>query len=259
MLGQYNAFEFDEKSAWLKEHPSTTREILTLCDDLKVLSKYDFRQLLKWRMKISTEMKKEEKKNKTQVELDEEAKLEKQEKKELTEEEKLTEELHERLLRLKADKKRKKRKVLEKKRKFQHKIDTKQIIPGDTIEVEDSDLFSISQFKSNEDLDAIETAEPDIVLTREEIEEDKVTEKTKREMLLEQTELEPDENDEDAYNRILESYLDNMYGMYKEKKGLDIKELKRKKKVRVRDENLTLDDLPGGIQDKKKKKRRKGK
>jgi len=136
--------------------------------------------------------------------------------------------LHERLLRLKADKKRKKRKVLEKKRKFQHKIDTKQIIPGDTIEVEDSDLFSISQFKSNEDLDAIETAEPDIVLTREEIEEDKVTEKTKREMLLEQTELEPDENDEDAYNRILESYLDNMYGMYKEKKRIGYQRIEKK-------------------------------
>jgi len=81
MLGQYNAFEFDEKSAWLKEHPNTTREILTLCGDLKVLSKYDFRQLLKWRMKISTELKKEEKKNKSQVELDEETKLERQEKK----------------------------------------------------------------------------------------------------------------------------------------------------------------------------------
>jgi len=88
--------------------------------------------------------------------------------------------LHERLLRLKADKKRKKRKVLEKKRKLQHKIDNKQIIPGDTIDVEDTDLFSINQFKSNEDLDAIETAEPDIVLTREELEEDKMIEKTKK-------------------------------------------------------------------------------
>jgi len=77
-------------------------------------------------------------------------------------------------------------------------------------------------------------------------------------MHLQETELEPNENDEDAYNRILESYLDNMYGMYKEKKGLDIKELKRKKKVKVRDENLTLDDLPGGIQDKKEKKGKEG-
>ncbi len=53
MLGEFNAFEWDEESTKLyRNHKATTDELITLMGDLKVLSKMDFKQLLRWRIKM---------------------------------------------------------------------------------------------------------------------------------------------------------------------------------------------------------------
>uniref|UniRef100_A0A803N063 Putative rRNA methyltransferase n=1 Tax=Chenopodium quinoa TaxID=63459 RepID=A0A803N063_CHEQI len=52
-LGKVTSISFgDDSSLPLKEHPSTTEEVITLCEDLRVLGKQDFKQLLKWRINI---------------------------------------------------------------------------------------------------------------------------------------------------------------------------------------------------------------
>uniref|UniRef100_A0A803MXW3 Putative rRNA methyltransferase n=1 Tax=Chenopodium quinoa TaxID=63459 RepID=A0A803MXW3_CHEQI len=46
-LGKVTSISFgDDSSLPLKEHPSTTEEVITLCEDLRVLGKQDFKQLL---------------------------------------------------------------------------------------------------------------------------------------------------------------------------------------------------------------------
>ncbi|KAG8730533.1 AdoMet-dependent rRNA methyltransferase spb1, partial [Ceratobasidium sp. 423] len=57
VLGSSNqiTFKTDEEKEWLK-HESTTSDILTNCEDLKVLGKGDFKRLLKWRTTIREEI-----------------------------------------------------------------------------------------------------------------------------------------------------------------------------------------------------------
>ncbi|KAL2897129.1 AdoMet-dependent rRNA methyltransferase spb1 [Bienertia sinuspersici] len=52
-LGEVTSISFDDPSSSpLKDHPLTTDEIRFLCEDLRVLGKQDFKQLLKWRINI---------------------------------------------------------------------------------------------------------------------------------------------------------------------------------------------------------------
>eukprot|EP00817_Percolomonadidae_sp_ATCC50343_P007924 CAMPEP_0117427824 /NCGR_PEP_ID=MMETSP0758-20121206/7615_1 /TAXON_ID=63605 /ORGANISM="Percolomonas cosmopolitus, Strain AE-1 (ATCC 50343)" /LENGTH=604 /DNA_ID=CAMNT_0005213733 /DNA_START=527 /DNA_END=2338 /DNA_ORIENTATION=- len=51
-LMTYSIIEFDEASAPYFDHPETSDEIKKLCEDTKVMGRYDFRQLLKWRIKM---------------------------------------------------------------------------------------------------------------------------------------------------------------------------------------------------------------
>lgn len=57
LLGSMNMIEFvtDEEKAWLKSR-HTTPDIIVNCEDLKVLGKSDFKQLMKWRLAIRLEI-----------------------------------------------------------------------------------------------------------------------------------------------------------------------------------------------------------
>lgn len=77
MLGQFTKFQLEapgaatpstgvtpadsppvaEISAAIRQHPSTTSEIRALCDDLQVLGRSEFKQLLKWRLDIKKTLK----------------------------------------------------------------------------------------------------------------------------------------------------------------------------------------------------------
>lgn len=58
MLGSLNRFSFAEKTggdlaiAAISKLPETTPEIISCCEDLRVLGKKDFRKLLKWRLSV---------------------------------------------------------------------------------------------------------------------------------------------------------------------------------------------------------------
>ncbi|KND02374.1 23S rRNA (uridine(2552)-2'-O-)-methyltransferase [Spizellomyces punctatus DAOM BR117] len=68
VLTQSNALRFDQDDfgKTLAEHPLTTKELKMCCEDLKVLGKKDFKDLLKWResirLDLGLEKKKEERK-----------------------------------------------------------------------------------------------------------------------------------------------------------------------------------------------------
>jgi len=99
-LAQWNEFKFEgdeEIIQYIEEHELTTDELKALCSDLKVLSKSEFKQLLKWRIKMKDALKAtaldgEESEEESDEESDEEEELDEEEKKR-REEESMLEEL----------------------------------------------------------------------------------------------------------------------------------------------------------------------
>ncbi|KAK6350017.1 AdoMet-dependent rRNA methyltransferase spb1 [Orbilia brochopaga] len=85
LLGSLNKFTFTDKNdiatAAITRMPETTQEIRRCCDDLRVLGRRDFKQLLKWRLAIrdkfgwSAKKKKEEEESKAEAERAEEAEI----------------------------------------------------------------------------------------------------------------------------------------------------------------------------------------
>jgi hypothetical protein len=52
VLSDVNQLVFDDAAKGLKDHPATSEEIVACCDDLKLLGKLDFKNLLKWRTAV---------------------------------------------------------------------------------------------------------------------------------------------------------------------------------------------------------------
>ncbi|CAL5395674.1 unnamed protein product [Camellia sinensis] len=53
ILGSVTSIDFKDPACLpIKDHTLTTEEVETLCDDLRVLGKQDFKHLLKWHMSI---------------------------------------------------------------------------------------------------------------------------------------------------------------------------------------------------------------
>ena len=52
MLSDVNQLVFDPPALEVFRHPATTDEIKSCCEDLKLLGKLDFKNLLKWRTEI---------------------------------------------------------------------------------------------------------------------------------------------------------------------------------------------------------------
>ena len=136
ILSNYNAITWDSKE--IENHPSTVEEIKELFKDLKLLGKRDVRDILKWKRDIQKFLSKNDPKP-----------IIEKEEKVLTEEERellLDQELENQIRQQIQKKRRKLKKVREKNRKMQRKIDLNMIIPGDTIEQgEDQELFSASK------------------------------------------------------------------------------------------------------------------
>ncbi|KAI9268979.1 Spb1 C-terminal domain-containing protein [Phascolomyces articulosus] len=122
-LGSYNqmVFESDESRALLKKE-ITTEDIKVNCEDLKVLGKRDFKELLKWRTAIRDEFKMNEKAKMEEVVVEEEP---------LDEDEQLEMELENLSKEEAAKRKRAKRKANEKKMKDIHRMQLNMTAPTD--------------------------------------------------------------------------------------------------------------------------------
>ncbi|CAL1384933.1 unnamed protein product [Linum trigynum] len=152
VLGSVTSITFeDPDSLRIKELELTTEEVKSLCDDLRVLGKQDFKHLLKWRMQIRKALS-------PSVEATP-AVAESEEKKEVDEDDRLLNEMEELTDAMERKKKREK-KILAKRRA---KDKARKAI-GMTMDVledgyNDIELFSLSSIKGKKDLVAVDTAE----------------------------------------------------------------------------------------------------
>ncbi|KAK7264286.1 hypothetical protein RJT34_31893 [Clitoria ternatea] len=153
ILGSVTSITFtDPADLPMKDHELTTEEVKSLCDDLRVLGKQDFKHLLKWRIHIRKALSPTQKSVPTTTEqmdnehnVDEEDRL-------LTEMEELTSVM---------DHKKKRAKKLLAKRRAKDKARKATGMQMDAIEdgYVDQELFSLSSIKGKKDLVAVDDTE----------------------------------------------------------------------------------------------------
>lgn len=196
-----------KKNDRYKNHKKTNQEILSLCSDLRVLGKSDFKALLKWRIEMREYKKEISEKN--DINKEENPVLTEEQEKE-DEEQNLTKELDLKIEELNKKNKKRKKKEKEKKKKLQQKIELNMILPDDKWDMEnDYELFSLNNIKKYSDLEKIiDVPIPEINLEENEKKEKELDNKLKEDDLL---------NDEEKYNEEIENILDQMYEQYLEK------------------------------------------
>lgn len=202
LLSNTTELVFDDDT--IANHPLTTLEITECCKDLKVLGKQELRALLSWRKKIRSQL------------YSEESKAEKPEEKEAEEEDedaKIQRQIAELQDSENKELKKKRKKVREEKKKLQHKMDMKMILPKDVSEMtEDLELFKLKNIKTKKHLS--EVSEGGVMLVDEEKEEDELEEMPPRKLVekysrYSDSEMEYDEPDESSHSEDEDSDLND--------------------------------------------------
>ncbi|ERN08169.1 hypothetical protein AMTR_s00018p00145570 [Amborella trichopoda] len=209
LLGSVTCIAFEDPACLtIKEHSLTTEEIKALCDDLLILGKQDFKQLLKY--KVASPKASDEEDGMTTQENDDEHIL--------NEMEELTYVL---------DSKKKRAKKLLAKRRAKEKSRTKIGMQIDAMEdgYIDNELFSLSSIKGKKDLQAVDSTEFDY------INGDNVESESEETGVCEGEEDSPGDIDSDEehrrYDEQLEEFLDQAYERFVTGKERSSKQRKR--------------------------------
>ncbi|XP_021730562.1 adoMet-dependent rRNA methyltransferase spb1-like [Chenopodium quinoa] len=162
-LGKVTSISFgDDSSLPLKEHPLTTEEVITLCEDLRVLGKQDFKQLLKWRINIRKALSPIGKTTFTVVNIDQENKnVDKEEDEDGdedgNEDEKVLNEMEQLTHDVERKKKREKKILAKRRAKDKARKATGMQIDALQDGYVDNELFSLASIKGKDDLATIDT------------------------------------------------------------------------------------------------------
>ncbi|BBH05919.1 FtsJ-like methyltransferase family protein [Prunus dulcis] len=235
ILGSVTSINFEgEASLLIKEHALTTEEVQTLCDDLRVLGKQDFKHLLKWRVQIRKALSPEKANASTAKEVENEENKEDDEDKILNEMEELT---------YAMERKKKRTKKLLSKRRAQDKVRKATGMQIDALQdgYTDNELFSLASIKGKKDLVAVDSTEYDGEngdLGDSENEESH--EQTQEES---SSDIDSDE-ERRRYDAQMEYLLDQAYEQYVSKKEGSAKQRKRIKQANSEDAQL-LEDVDG--------------
>ncbi|ONH91120.1 hypothetical protein PRUPE_8G094400 [Prunus persica] len=235
ILGSVTSINFEgEASLPIKEHALTTEEVQTLCDDLRVLGKQDFKHLLKWRVQIRKALSPEKANASSAKEVENEENKEDDEDKILNEMEELT---------YAMERKKKRTKKLLSKRRAQDKVRKATGMQIDALQdgYTDNELFSLASIKGKKDLVAVDSTEYDGEngdLGDSENEESH--EQTQEES---SSDIDSDE-ERRRYDAQMEDLLDQAYEQYVSKKEGSAKQRKRIKQANSEDAQL-LEDVDG--------------
>lgn len=225
VLGSFTSMIFDDPACLaIRDHTLTTEEVKSLCDDLRILAKQDFKYLLKWRMQIRKALSPEKTKTPTVVE---------SESKE-DEEERVLNEIEEKTNIL--EKKQKKQKKLQAKRRAKEKARKALGIQVDATEdgYGDQNLFSLSSIKGHKDLVAVDNSEYDKETAEVSDEsDDEAQEHSSSDLDSEDERRRHDDNIEALFDEAYEQYLGRVEGKSKQRK--------RSKQAHLEDDQLLQD------------------
>ncbi|KAF7730190.1 AdoMet-dependent rRNA methyltransferase spb1 [Apophysomyces ossiformis] len=218
VLGTYNQLVFDSDEAReLLKKSITTDEIKANCEDLKVLGKRDFKELLKWRTAIREEYKLDKKEEKKETVVVEEEPVD--------EDELIQEELENLTKEEAAKRKREKRKANEKKMKLIQRMQLNMIVPNDIgLEQGGPDgqtLFNIKKIDKDESLQRLQEGDMSIADDLDqEMDDDDINVGKEVKGRIAEMDAELDNSDVDSdYDLELEEQLDAEYERYKTRKA----------------------------------------
>ncbi|RDX79116.1 spb1 [Mucuna pruriens] len=222
ILGSVTSITFtDPADLPIKDHDLTTEEVKSLCDDLRVLGKQDFKHLLKWRIHIRKAFLPTQKPDPTTTteQMENEHKVD--------EEDRILNEMEE--LTYVMDRKKKRAKKLLSKRRAKDKARKATGMQMDAVEdgYVDQELFSLSSIKGKKDLVAVDN-------TEYEGDEGEVEDSENEEIHdgpdHSSSDLEDSDEERKRYNDQMEDLLDQAYERFVIRKEGSSKQRKRIKK-----------------------------
>uniref|UniRef100_A0A2C9W0V9 Putative rRNA methyltransferase n=1 Tax=Manihot esculenta TaxID=3983 RepID=A0A2C9W0V9_MANES len=217
ILGSVTSIVFEGPTSLpIRDHALTTEEIKTLCDDLRVLGKQDFKHLLKWRMHVRKALSPTQKASSTAVNGEE--------KKQEDEDDKLLNEMEE--LTYAMERKRKQEKKRDAKRRAKDKARKATGMQIDAMEdgYTDHELFSLSSIKGKKDLVAVDSAENDD--DNGELRDGENDETDNEAQENSSSDVDSDE-ERRRYDEQMEEFLDQVYERFVTKKEGSTKQRKR--------------------------------
>lgn len=224
ILGTVTSISFDDPASLpIKNHALTTEEVITLCEDLRVHGKSEFKQLMKWRMNVRKALSSIEKSTSASFDADKEDK----DVEEQNEDEKLLNEMQESI---NADERKKKReKKLLAKRHAKDKARKATGMQVDALQdgYVDTELFSLASVKGKQDLaaiDATEDVEVDEVAMSDDNMDNDADEDT------ESSDMDSDE-ERRRYDDQLDEFLDEAYERFVAKHDGSTTQRKRAKRA----------------------------
>lgn len=236
ILGSVTSISFDgPECSPIKEHTLTTEEVKSLCDDLRVLGKQDFKYLLKWRMNIRKALSPSKAAVAATTKADSEAKTAEDEAED--DDEKVLNEMEE--MTYAMDRKKKRAKKVLSKRRAKDKARKATGMQVDVMEdgYTDHDLFSLSSIKGKRDLVAVEDTENEEEINKVVDSDDEETAAGQDDS---QSDLDSDEERE-RYDEQLEDFLDQAYERYVARKEGSTKQRKRLRQNYAKDDE-SLED-----------------
>ncbi|XP_061359607.1 uncharacterized protein LOC133303671 isoform X2 [Gastrolobium bilobum] len=221
ILGSVTSITFtDPADLPIKDHDLTTEEVKSLCDDLRVLGKQDFKHLLKWRVHIRKALSPTQKPDPpTTTEIENEHKVD--------EDDKILNEMEE--LTYAMDRKKKRAKKLLAKRREKDKARKATGMQMDVMEdgYVDQELFALSSIKGKKDLVAVDTTEYEgDEGDMEDSEDEGIHEGPEHSS----SDLEDSDEERKRYDEQMEDLLDQAYDRFVVKKEGSAKQRKRTKK-----------------------------
>ncbi|KAG1346885.1 pre-rRNA 2'-O-ribose RNA methyltransferase [Cocos nucifera] len=231
-LGSVNAISFDDPACLsIKDHELTTDEIKSLCEDLYVLDKNSFKHLLKWRLRLRKALSSTEKVAAKTTDAEDDTKG--------NEDDRLLSEMEELTYALERKKKKTKKRLAKRQAKDKARKAMGMQIDATEDSYFDQDLFSLSSIKGKNELQAIDSVEPDE--GGDDI-RDSESEETHAAVGHEHSSSEMDSDEEQKrYDEQLEEMLDEAYERYVSRKGGSIKQHKRAKLVMSNDDGELLE------------------
>ncbi|EFJ36264.1 hypothetical protein SELMODRAFT_404107 [Selaginella moellendorffii] len=239
LLGSITSISFeDPKSSPIKDHAETTDEIKALCEDLRVLGKKEFKQLLKWCLHVRKALSKTSASEETEGDR---APEKDDDEKEEDEDEDMLKKMEELKSLMDSKSKQAKKKAAKRKQKLNARNRTGMQVDvlGDTYG--ERDLFSLGSIKAKKSLDRVEGADDDMLDS-----DDNVKDETSKQDM-EQKDDEDNDVDSDVererYNDELESFLDRAYERYRSKTESNTARRKRARMANAGDEKLWEEDV----------------
>ncbi|XP_015866431.3 adoMet-dependent rRNA methyltransferase spb1 [Ziziphus jujuba] len=236
ILGSVTSIMFDDQDSLpLKDHDSTTEEIKTLCDDLRVLGKQDFKHLLKWRIQIRKALSSSQKVESTTArDVEDEDKVD--------EDDRILNEMEEMANAMQRKSKREKKLIAKRRAKDKARKATGMQTDATDDGYIDHELFSLSSIKGKKDLIAVDSNEYDDENGHLGDSENEETHRATEEDS--SSDLDSDE-ERRRYDEKIEEFLDTAYEHFVTKKEGSTKQRKRAKQLRSEDDQL----LEGGSDD----------